>query len=169
VTRARGFSLLELLVALGVLALLAVMGWRGLGSVLEAQAAVQAEARRWDDVQRVMQQMGRDLSLALEPPRRTPAGELMVFRSGEDDAGAAQSGPRQVGYRVREGALEYVATEAHTVLENVVGLELRVLGAEGRWRPMRHERQESETAARALSAEIVFAGGERVWRVFPLP
>src|SRR5688500_5761761 len=128
--RLRGFSLLELLVALGVLALLAVMGWRGLGSVLEAQAAVQAEARRWEDVQRVMQQIGRDLSLALERPRRSPAGELVVLRFGEDDAGAVQSGPRRVAYRVREGVLEYVAAEAYTVLENVVGLELRVLGAD---------------------------------------
>ena len=160
--RARGFSLLELLVALGVLALLAAMGWRGLGSVLDAQAAVQAEARHWDDVQRVMQQMGRDLSLAIEPPRHEPSGELVIVRLGEEDAG----GPRRVNYRVREGVLEY---DAQPVLENVAALEFRSLGPDGQWRPLLRDPRQPQAAARALSAELVLAGGERVWRVFPLP
>ena len=65
----RGFTLLELLVALGVLALLATIGWRGLDSILAAQLAVQAEMRRWSDIDRVMQQLGRDVSLAIEAPK----------------------------------------------------------------------------------------------------
>jgi general secretion pathway protein J len=160
--QARGFSLLELLVALGVLALLATMGWRGLGSVLEAQVSVQAEARRWEDAQRVMQQMGRDLSLALERPRQEPSGELVILRLGEEDAG----GPRRVSYRLREGMLEY---DGKPVLESVTGLELRALGSDGQWRPLRRDPREPVVPARALLAEIALAGGERIWRVFPLP
>ena len=164
--RARGFSLLELLVALGVLALVATLGWRGLGSVLESQARVQSEMRRWDDLQRVMQQLGRDLSLALEDPAQDAAGRLFITRFGDADADAAQSGVRRVEYRVRDGVLEYGASP---VLEGVASLQVRVLGADGQWRPLRPDPREPRVAARALSAEVVLAGGERVWRVFPLP
>jgi general secretion pathway protein J len=160
--RQRGFSLLELLVALGVLALLAGMGWRGLDSVLGAQARVQAEMRRWDDISRVMQQLGRDLSLALERPRQEPTGELVIVRFGEEDA----PGPRRVNYRVRDGMLEY---DARPVLDGVAALELRVLGPDGQWEPLQRDPRRTDVAPRALAAEMVLGGGERVFRVFPLP
>jgi general secretion pathway protein J len=177
--RARGFTLLELLVAMAVLALLASISWRGLDSILGAQAQVQAEMRRWEDVDRVLQQLARDLSLALERPEHAPAGELLITRLGEMEAGAGQSGPRRVGYRLRDGGLEYfthssssaaTTVEASRVLENVAALELRALGPDGQWRPLRLEPHQAAGAPpRALAAEIVLAGGERISRIFPLP
>jgi type II secretion system protein J len=172
--RARGFSLLELLVALGVLALVATLGWRGLGSVLESQARIQSEMRRWDDLQRVMQQLGRDLSLAVGRPMQDAAGGLFITRFGDPDAAAAQSGVRRVGYRLRDGALEYMTeqtstTYASTALADVGAFELRVLGADGQWRPMRREPLPADAPPRALAAEIVLASGERIRRVFVLP
>ena len=176
--RQRGFTLLELLVAMAVLALLASISWRGLDSVLGAQAQVQAELRRWEDLDRVMQQLARDLSLALERPVQEPAGELLITRLGETDAGPAQSGPRRVGYRLRDGGLEYfthsssspaAAVEASRVLENVAALELRALGADGQWRALRRDPRQPDVAPRAVAAEIVLAGGERILRIFALP
>ncbi len=176
--RQRGFTLLELLVAMAVLALLASISWRGLDSVLGAQARVQAELRRWEDLDRVMQQLARDLSLAIERPAQAAAGELVITRLGETDAGPAQSGPRRVGYRLRDGGLEYfthsstsaaAAVEASRVLENVAALELRALGADGQWRALRRDPQQADVAPRALAAEIVLTGGERISRIFALP
>lgn len=172
--RARGFSLLELLVALGVLALVATLGWRGLGSVLESQAHVQSEMRRWDDLQRLMQQLGRDLSLTIEGPVRESGGGMFLARFGDPQAAAEQSGVRRVGYRLRDGTLEYVTQRASTAyaspaLEGVRAFELRVLGADGQWRPLPRDPGPAEAAPRALAAEIVLAGGERVRRIFALP
>ena len=172
--RQRGFTLLELLVALGVLALLATIGWRGLDSILGAQVAVQAEMRRWSDVDRVMQQLGRDVSLAIEAPT-AQGDELVIVRLGEADAGPAQNGPRRVGYRLRAASLEYAVNlpsagaQAGKVLENVAAFELRVLQADGTWKPLLGGSDASRTTARALAAEITLASGERVSRIFPLP
>jgi general secretion pathway protein J len=172
----RGFSLLELLVAMAVLALLASISFRGLSSILDADARVQAELRRWGDVGRVMEQLGRDLSLAVERPVQEAAGELVIRRRGEGDGGAAQSGVQQVGYRLRAGTLEYLAwpagpapgaaPAASIVLEDISALELRALGPDGNWSPLRGA---AGVAPRAVAAEIVLAGGERVWRLFLLP
>jgi type II secretion system protein J len=173
--RQRGFTLLELLVALGVLALLASIGWRGLDAILGAQASVQAETRRWSDADRVMQQIGRDLSLAVERPMEEPAGELVIVRMGEPDAGPTQSGPRRVTYRLRDGALQYVVelassgSQAGKVLEGVAAFDLRALESDGAWRPLRREPGPVSGTARAVAAEITLAGGERIWRIFPLP
>lgn len=172
--RQRGFTLLELLVALGVLALLATIGWRGLDSILGAQLAVQAEMRRWSDIDRVMQQLGRDVSLAIEAPK-AQGGELVIVRLGETDAGPAQNGPRRVGYRLRDASLEYAVdlpsagVAAGKVLENVAAFDLRVLQADGTWKPLRAGSDVPGAAARALAAEITLGSGERVLRIFPLP
>ena len=119
---ARGFTLVELLAALAILALIGSLGWRGLDAVLGAQAAVQAESRRWEDVDRAMRQLGRDLSL--EQP---------------------------VAYRLRGNLLERnTPAAAGILLEDVSSFNLH-------------------RTPRSLTAEIVLAGGERVWRIFPLP
>jgi len=172
--RQRGFTLIELLVALGVLALLASIGWRGLDSILGAQAHVQAEMRRWSDADRLMQQLGRDLSLAIERPAEERAGELLILRLGEPDAGPSQSAPRRVAYRLRDGALEYVIelagrSQAAKVLDDVTAFELRAMESDGAWRPLRADPSRASGALLAVAAEVTLAGGERIWRIFPLP
>ena len=42
--RIHGFTLVELLVALGVMALMAILGWRGLDGLSRAQTAAQARS-----------------------------------------------------------------------------------------------------------------------------
>ena len=176
--RARGFSLLELMIAVALLALLAAMSYRGLSSIVGSQAAVQAETRRWSDLAAVMAQLGQDLSLALARPESTAPGELVITRRGDADAGAAHSGPRRVGYRLRDGALEYVvwpsaparAAEpvASAVLDRVAGFELRALAADGGWTPLRAAPGQAAVLPRAVEVQIVLAGGERIARLFVL-
>jgi general secretion pathway protein J len=175
--RREGFSLLELLIAVSVLAVLASIGFRGLGPILDTQARVQAETRRWADMTRVMEQLARDLSLALEPPRSGAPGQLVITRRGEDDI--TGRGARRVAWRLSEGRLEYLTwpradareTDAplvSVVLEHAAALELRLLHADGAWSALPAP-SASAGAARALEVQVVLADGERITRLLLLP
>jgi general secretion pathway protein J len=161
----RGFTLVELLVALALLAVLAVLSLRGLSSMLDAESHVRGDTQRWSEVSMVMSQLGHDLSLASARPE-VADGELVIARYGDSDVAPAQSGPQTVFYGLKNGSLEYrVRAVATPVLENVVAFELRALAPDGTWGDL------SKPAAlpRAVEAQIVLAGGERVTRVFLLP
>ena len=193
---ARGFSLIELLVAMAVLAALAAISFRGLNSILDAEARVQSETRRWNDVAAVVAHLGRDLSLAAARPARDGTGrllaaltlegpkgdspdQLVVTRLGDGDNGTALADPRRIGYRLRAGTLEYLvwpsadaAPDAvpatHVILENVAQLNLRALGPDGAWVTAWPGEQPVNALPRAIEAQFVLAGGERITRLFPL-
>jgi general secretion pathway protein J len=179
-SRARGFTLLELVVAMAVLAVLGAISFRGLSSMLGADARVQAEMRRWTDLARVMEQLGRDLSLAVEQPVQEGASDLLVKRLGDSDGGPRQGGSRKVGYRLRNGTLQRLswaslepapaaAPAVSAILDDVSALEWRALRPDGQWAPLGRVPGRGELAPRAVAAEIVLGSGERVRRIFPLP
>jgi len=174
--RQPGFTLLELLVAIVVLGVLASLSVRGLGSILDAQARADAETRRWSDVALIAEQMSRDFSLATDAPALDSEGQLLVTRFGEAEGGPAQNGVRRVGYRLREGALEYLlwpadaaagtAPQVHLALEAVAGLRFRVLDESGAWRPI--EAGVAGALPRAIEAQFELSPGGRITRIFPL-
>ena len=193
---AHGFTLVELLVAMAVLALLASVSFRGLSAILEAEAHVQSETRRWNDVAIVIAQLGRDLSLAvprpvrgstgevlaavvISGPREETRGQIVVTRLGDNDSASSQSGLRRIGYRLRDGVLEYLIWPAadsaptavpavNPLLENVADLQLRALDQNGTWSVVWPAGQLANALPRAVEAQIVLAGGARISRIFPL-
>lgn len=68
VRRARGFTLVELLVALFAMALLAVMSWRGLDDMTRAQAATSARADEVLTLQVALAQWSADLDAIVQMP-----------------------------------------------------------------------------------------------------
>jgi general secretion pathway protein J len=66
----RGFTLVELLVALVALALLAVMSWRGLDGMTRAQAQTEARADEVLTLQVGLAQWGADLDSLMQLPRQ---------------------------------------------------------------------------------------------------
>jgi general secretion pathway protein J len=163
--RARGFTLVELLVALALLAVLAVLSLRGLSSMLDAESHVRGDTQRWSTVSMVMSQLGHDLSLASARPEIGAGGELVIARYGDSDVAPVQSGPQTVFYGLKNGTLEYrVRAVASPVLENVAAFELRALGPDGTWGDL----AKPAALPRAVEAQIVLAGGERITRVFLL-
>lgn len=72
--RAMGFTLLELLVAVAVFALMATIAYGGLNSVIRQSEIVDGEAERLADFQRGLQRLRRDLTFAIDRPARDSRG-----------------------------------------------------------------------------------------------
>lgn len=198
--RQRGFTLIELLAAMAVLAVLGALGFRGLNSILDAQARLQAESRRWNDVSMLFSQMSEDMALAVGrisrdgADRTRPAlllrgataeganaddAQLSVTRLGNGEGAIAQSAPRRVGYRLREGTLEYLvwpapdsapgaALAVYAVLENVADLKLQALDFDSRWTTSWPAARSANLLPRAINVQVVLAGGAEINRILAL-
>ena len=171
-----GFTLLELLAALAVLAVLASLSFRGLSSVLDGEAHVREQARRWNEVGILLGQLREDISSAVESRGfalgASTEADLVLTRFA-DQAGAP---PRRVGYRLRDGTVQYLvwptpgaaAPEgaAHPVLAGVADLRFSVLREDGIWMPAWPAG--APALPRAVAVDLVLARGERITRLYPL-
>ena len=110
----RGFTLIELMTALLVLSLLALMSYRGLGAVLDAREHVKQETDKWRRVAAFFARFERDVELAAPRPVRTAAGPAPAWRGApaataeaslEFSRFASTEGvdtARRIGYRLNE-------------------------------------------------------------------
>jgi general secretion pathway protein J len=73
--RARGFTLLEVLIAVAVFAVVGVMAYGGLQAVLAQQAIARDNADRFRELQFAIQQVSRDLLQLAPRPVREPLGD----------------------------------------------------------------------------------------------
>jgi len=102
--RARGFTLVELLVSLFVLALMAALSWRGLDGMMRARQQVEARADEVLSLQTGLAQWDADLN-AIASFAPTPALEWngRVLRLTRQSGLAPADGVRVVGWTRREG------------------------------------------------------------------
>ncbi|WP_170153672.1 type II secretion system minor pseudopilin GspJ [Alkalispirillum mobile] len=115
----KGFTLLELLVAMAIFSLLAVMAYGGLMSVLDSRAHTDQAAERLDEKQLAFAMLDRDLRQLVDRPRRDAYGDrrpslmlddlrspprLQLVSAGARSHGA-RSELRRVGYEVDDGVL----------------------------------------------------------------
>jgi general secretion pathway protein J len=109
-SRTRGFTLIELLVAISILAIVAVLGWRGLDGIVRARIALTANLDQTRAMQLTFAQMQSDCAQVIpadlikqHPPLVADASRLMMVRyvHGEDQPTRLQV----VTYRVRDGLL----------------------------------------------------------------
>ena len=192
-----GFTLLELVVALAIFALISVFAYRALDLVLDTRAKVTAEGKKWRDITLLFTRLEQDLSRLANRPVRdsrdlvSPAllGEPVAV--GEDDAQLAftrmglegQSGVlndvQRLGYRLRNGKVEMLIwsvldqaprtrPEVESVLSGVKTMELRYLGADGAWWPLWPKPGAPGELPRALEVTLELMSGERMSRFFAL-
>lgn len=112
-TRARaaaGFTLVELLVAIGILAIVAVLGWRGLDSILRSRVSLTQQMEHTRGIQLAFAQLQSDLeqlagSTVIGTRQNLVANNLrLIFvRTVAPDHGATQL--VVVSYRLRDGVL----------------------------------------------------------------
>jgi general secretion pathway protein J len=115
-----GFTLIELLVAITILALLAVLSWRGLDSILRARSALSQDMAFTRVLQATFNQIEADLrSAARDVGTKTQlpgvqffAGEMLLLRYQFSATGAGRW--QLVRYNVNEGELQRRAVTVNT-------------------------------------------------------
>ena len=108
--RQAGLTLIELLIAITVLAVVAVLGWRGLDSIVRSRIALSADMERTRGVQLAFAQLERDCANIISPemfPSRPPVvaeqQRLVLIRKVFTENQPVRL--QVVAYRVRNGVL----------------------------------------------------------------
>lgn len=193
--RAGGFTLVELLVATLVLAVLAVMAYRGLTAVQDSERHLAQVSGRWQDISRAVERFGRDVRQAVERSGLDRSGQLPPFRGVQGRHGeaavpadAAQLSfsvgggegldTRRVGYRWRESNLELLlwptpeaagqAPKIYPLLGGVKAVEIAYLDERGQWRDA-WPQPGSAARPRAVRLRLALEEGIGVERLFDLP
>jgi len=108
--RKKGFTLIELLVAITIMAIIAVLGWRGLDSIVRARVSLNADLDQTRGLQLAFAQMQSDCAhiaattdIGGRPPLAADDGKLTLVRfvHTEDQPGRVQV----ISYRLRDGVL----------------------------------------------------------------
>lgn len=195
----KGFTLVELLVALTIFAVMSIAAYRGLTTMLDARARIEMENQKWRNVALFFARFENDLDALIKRPVRgtsdlqLPALSGNVVAVGEDDAQLAftrggyggqeekLTAPQRVGYRLRQGQLEVLAwnvldqgprsrPEVYQALRDVSRFELRYLDPAGNWQlQWPLAGQQINQPPGALEVSLTLKSGEAVQRIFALP
>jgi general secretion pathway protein J len=180
VTR-RGFTLIELMSALLILSLLAVLSFRGLGAVLDARDHVRQQTEKWKSVAAFFSRFQRDVQLSAPRPLRAAAGRLEFSRFA---AAEGIDAPRRVAYRLNENReielslwpdLEVAPNRVadapparYVVLSAVAQFELQYLEPGLAWVDAWPRSERDAPLPQAVRLRVVLASGEELVRVFSL-
>lgn len=159
--RQRGFTLLELVVAIAIFGLMAAMAYGGLGSVLNTRDHADTQAERLAELQKAFTIMGRDITQAVDRPVRDSYGSdvlpllgggygsgiLELSRSGRRNPMALpRSSLQRIAYLFEDGKLQRQSwqvldrssdTEAQSsqLLAGIKSVELRFMDKNREWQP----------------------------------
>jgi general secretion pathway protein J len=173
----RGFTLIELLSALLILALLALMSFRGLGAVLDARNQVRQETEKWRSVGAFFSRVQRDVQLSAPRPIVAAPQRLEFSRFA---AAEGVDTPRRVGYRLNANreielwlwpgvdAMSDAQATRYPLLSAVTAFELQYLDPDLQWVNAWPRTERDPPLPHAVRLRIVLASGEELVRVFAL-
>jgi len=165
----QGFTLIEVMVAIMLMAVVSLIAWRGLDSVTRADQHLQASTEQTEVLLRALNQMQRDISLRasveLTPPEATQTEGLaaVTVRSSDSkgfrlnvirSAPMAGDGLQRVRWWLKGDALYRAAAPARdryplpaakdgvVILTGVSDLQVRVWEADKGWRQLSGNRRE---------------------------
>jgi general secretion pathway protein J len=175
--RTRGFTLIELMCALLILSLLALMSFRGLGAVLDSRDHVRQETEKWRRVSVFFARFQRDVQLSAPRPILASAGRLEFSRLA---AAEGIDAPRRVGYRLNESreielllwptldAAPGLEPTIYPLLPAVATFQLEYLGRDLAWVAAWPRTERDPPLPQAVRLRVVLASGEELVRVFSL-
>lgn len=195
-SRIAGFTLLEVLVALGVFAVVTLLAWRGLDMMTSSKARLDAEMRRWRELELVFERVKMDL-LQIAPRSWTDNNNQIrsgLQGVGSEDGASCQldllrfgndNEPLHTRYRVADGKMTLqfpplpytvaasspqLTPEVYTLLEGVSRCELTFIDEDNvvqkHW-PI--EEPEDMTRPRGMRLHLVLDGRGEFDRVFYIP
>lgn len=165
----QGFTLIEVMVAIMLMALVSVIAWRGLDSVTRADQHLQASTEQTEGLLRALNQMQRDISLRAsvelaEPGTAKDAGLAAVTVRSSDSKGfrlevirsapATGDGLQRVRWWLKGDSLYRAAAPARDrfplpaakngveVLAGVSDLQVRVWDKDKGWRQLSGNKRE---------------------------
>ncbi|MCI0504609.1 MAG: type II secretion system minor pseudopilin GspJ [Gammaproteobacteria bacterium] len=156
----QGFTLLELVVAMAIFAIMAAIAYSGLNNVLIARQQTEMHSEQLHQVQLAMSWLGRDIEQIVDRGVRNEYGEFLQPVVGNDfegylleftrggwanPANQPRSQLQRVAYAVRDEQLVRVYWRSldraedskpyeNILLDGVKGMEIRYLGADEEWR-----------------------------------
>ncbi len=161
--KCRGFTLIEVLIALTIFAVMSALAYRGLTSILDSRDRVAQENRKWREVSIFFARLEADLVNAVARDIRNSnnlaeaafignatfaketEGQLMFTRMGLPGAGGTLAAPQRFGYRLKQGTVEELiwpvldqgqrtVPAVYPLLAGVNTLQLRYLDSANQWR-----------------------------------
>lgn len=177
-SRPTGFTLLELLIALSVFAVIAALAYGGLGTVLQGEAELARQSEQLAGLQRAFLLMGQDIEQYIPRPIRNEFGDtraalqggalaLEFTRAGwPNPLGQQRSSLQRVAYALEQGALYRIywnvldraqdsAPQRAALLDGVEAFSLRYLDNTLAWHDQWPPREEGENQGIALTLKAV--------------
>ncbi len=159
--KTKGFTLIEVIIALSIFAVLSVVGYKGLNSLIQTQERVAAEDDKWQQLVLFFDRVELDVKQSVNRPIRGRDGSLepafigstsyagefgaqLVFsRFGDSEQTGFLMDTRRVAYRLHDGAIELLIwptldaapsakPEIFKVLTHVAQISFSYLAQDGR-------------------------------------
>ena len=187
-----GFTLIELLAALLVLALLALMSYRGLSAVLQARDHVSIESQKWRHAESFFARFERDVQLAEPRSARTmstieaawlgrpPTVDQPLLQFSRFASVGGVDTARRLGYGLNDkqeielwlwpglDVAPDAAPARYPVLAGVQQFELQYLDTRLTWRNTWPQVTDDPALPLAVRVRVVLHSGEELVRVFAL-
>jgi general secretion pathway protein J len=187
--RSRAFTLIEVLIALGILAVIALLGYRAVSALSESETRLSAEATRWRTLDLFFARLEGDLRQAMPRPARfgdtrMPAWIGSVDATGNSALEFSRAGPeftlepgsagQRIAYRFRDGTVEVrywasydrpsnVDPADYPLVSDVAQLHLAYLTQAGQWSDVWPLTGEADLP-RAVNVQLTLASGETIER-----
>ncbi|HUH93011.1 MAG TPA: type II secretion system minor pseudopilin GspJ [Casimicrobiaceae bacterium] len=187
--RPRGFTLVEVLIAVAIVALLSLLGYRAIAALSDSETKLSAEATRWRTLDLFFARLEGDLRQAVPRPARLGGTREPAWAGATDATGNAllefsRAGPEftlepssagaRMGYRFHDGTVDVLywasydrpqsaAPAAYPLISGIARFQIAYLAKDGSWLDSWPQPGEADLP-RAVKVDLALESGEKIER-----